>query len=90
MDQPLKYSIVHQPKSKHRKVKVQEHLRPRASKPRSRIRDGRIQDQGLEFETYRIETLKSETFEFEAVISETLEFRDQGFKFKYHLKGTSI
>ena len=62
-------------------VKAQEPLRPRASETSSQIQDGRIQDLGLEFEAYTIETSGSENSEFEALVSETLEFRNHEFKF---------
>jgi hypothetical protein len=61
----------------------------------SQIQDGRIQDQGLEFETSETleskafethkseasKTFESETSKFVALASETMEFRDQGFEF---------
>jgi hypothetical protein len=87
MNQPLSGPIVHRPKSKPRKVRAREHLWPRASETRSQIRDGRIRDQGLKFETSKTleseasKTFQSETSEFEALVSETLEFRDWGFEF---------
>jgi hypothetical protein len=77
MDQTLIGPI--KPKSKPKKVKAQEYLRPRAFETRSQIQDGRIRDQGLEFETF--ESKASENSEFEVLASETLEFRDQGFEF---------
>jgi hypothetical protein len=75
MDQPLTGPIVHQLKSRPRKVKAQEHLKPRASETRSLIRD-----QGLEFES---EISEFETFEISK--SETFEISESETSGKFTL-----
>jgi hypothetical protein len=55
---------------------------PEPLETRSHIRDKRIRDLELEFETFgskAFETSKSKISEFEALAFETLEFRDKGF-----------
>ena len=86
MDQLLTGPIVHQLKLRPRKVKAQEHLRPRASETKDLNPSTRSQFETSESKTSKSETseiAESETSKFktfetsESEAFETLEFRDQ-------------
>jgi hypothetical protein len=73
-------STFERPNGSPAQVKAQKSQSLKTSKAlslRDHISDPRRKDhQGLEFETYRIETFGFETNKFKALISETMEFRD--------------